>query len=132
MAYEYLDNLGLADEDKQKLRTLAAATPAALLSRIRYGPESRQRFANLLGGDELVSRIETVLEKLAGNTLHSPLPPFHPGRGAIDPTEAPVSEKDVNERKDDLAKEIERLRDLGDEAQAEKKANELRSLLKFG
>src|SRR5262245_21876606 len=129
MAYEYLENLGLTDEDKKKLRVLGAATPAALLSRIQYSREARQKFVDYLGGEAKVSAIESALQSLNEGTRREPLPPFKPGLGALDPGETTELESSQVEH-EALIREIQKLRSAGADAEAEEKASQLRKLLK--
>jgi len=129
MAYEYLENLGLSDEDKQKLRALGAATPAALLSRIQYSPEARRKFVDYLGGEEKVSAIELALQSLSQAYQSEQLPPFKPGLGALDPA-ATTESQSSQARRDALIREIQTLRNAGADGEAEEKASELRQLLK--
>lgn len=129
MAYEYLDNLGLSDEDKQRLRHLGAATPAALLSRIQYSPESRQKLADYLGGEDKVRSVEVALESLTEGVRREPLAPFKPALGALDTGD--LGERaDSRPKLDELIREIQNLRNAGKDAEAEEKASQLRQLLK--
>jgi hypothetical protein len=129
MAYEYLDQIGLSDEDKKKLKVLGAPTPASLLSRIEYSAESRQKFADYLGGEEKVSAIEAALRSLKGAATRDRLPPFKPGLGALDP--GPAAEpSNAHAERDALIREIQDLRKAGALAEAEEKASHLRQLLK--
>lgn len=127
MAYEYLDNLGLSDEDKRKLKVLGATTAAALLSRIQYSAESRKKLADYLGGEEKISAVEEALHSLGAS--RPPLPPFTPGLGALDPGENAES-ANSRSKQDALIIEIQNLRRAGADAEAEEKASQLRQLLK--
>jgi hypothetical protein len=129
MAYEYLDNLGLSGEDKKKLSALGAATPAALLSRIQYSPEARQRFVDYMGDEGKVRSIESALESSGAAKQQAPLPPFKPALGALDPGKTTESQNSQVKR-EALIREIQNLRSTGAEVEAEEKANELRQLLK--
>ncbi|HTZ33646.1 MAG TPA: hypothetical protein VMH31_14395 [Methylomirabilota bacterium] len=128
MAYEYLDNLELSDEDKNKLKALAAPTPAALLSRIEYSPESRKKLVDYLGSEDKINSIETALRSLGGAT-RAPLPPFKPALGALEPAENADS-SDSQSKVDALVHEIQNLRNAGATAEADEKAAHLRQLLK--
>jgi len=129
MAYEYLDQLGLTDDEKSKLRVLGAATPAALLSRIQYSPDARRKFADYIGSEARLEAIESALGGMTETSAQEPLPAFKPALGALDPGQLEGGEN-AQAQRDELVRQIQELRRTGATEAAEEKANQLRDLLK--
>jgi ATP phosphoribosyltransferase regulatory subunit HisZ len=106
-----------------------AGMASALLSRIQYSPEARQKFVDYLGDEAKVGAIEAALQSASAGTTHEKLSPFTPGLGALDPEQANEGQNSQAER-DSLIREIQSLRSSGTDAEAEQKASKLRELLK--
>ena len=116
MAYEYLNHLAASDEEKAKLVTLAARSPAALVGMMQAAPEA---FSNYLG-EERARHIKRQLEELLGEDERRLLD-ADPGRpyltGAIIGRESPPLKPpryDIEQR-DLLFDELMRLRQQGGE-----------------
>ena len=136
MAYEYLQCLGLTEDEQAKVRSLGATTPVNLLSIIQYSPESRESFSTFLGSADNVRKLEAALESIVGPAkTQAGKPRFVPSLGALDPADQPKIEGgDTQGQRDHLVKEIEQLRRIGGQNQAyiAELESQLKDLLKFG
>src|SRR6266516_1198243 len=115
MAKSFLHGLPLSDEEKVKLQSLGAETPAALVGMMKASPDSFHR----LLGPERAAEIRTHLERLISPderaVLEAPVPAFH-ARGAIVDKPAPPidSPKYDLEERERLFTELRELRSRGD------------------
>ncbi len=113
MAYEYLKELSLTDEQVAKLRSLGARSPSALLAMMEQAPEKFARFV----GEQESQRIRTLLQTLVPeeekNQL-AELPPFQGKFGArVVPRDPPASAVAATRRRDELARRIQMIRESG-------------------
>jgi hypothetical protein len=113
MAYEYLQELSLSEEQQAKLRALGLRSPASLLSRIQFDP---QKFSAFFGEQE-TQRITPLLEAMVPaeeKTQLAQLPPFRGKFGAkIPPPDASGVAAAASQKRDELMARIQMIRQSG-------------------
>ena len=133
MAYEYLADLGLTEEEQSKLKKLGTATAAGLLARIRHNDQSQRAFAQFFGE----ARAKTLEEALNDYVVQhggaeAPLPSFEPSFGALVEEDANKDKRDPQKEAEYkvLVVEIERLRRDGQSDSARSRMKDLERRLK--
>jgi hypothetical protein len=127
MPYEYLSNLKLDPDTRNKLRALGALTPSALLSMMDRAPE---KFANYIGEESITpvrQGLEQQIAKSSGSdeSKSKPLPPFTGATGGrLPPRFRPARAKIAIQKRDELMDEISNLRNSGNDSDETKQTLE--------
>jgi hypothetical protein len=114
MVSEFLSNLDLSPDEREKLAGLAASTPAAVLAMRRAAPEA---FDGLFGkerADQIAAALEDQLTPEEKQRLASRVPVTQFSLGAnleTPPSELPPPQFDIGQR-DRIFDEIQELREL--------------------
>jgi hypothetical protein len=127
MPYEYLSNLNLDLDTRDKLRALGALTPSALLSMMDRAPD---KFASYIGEDSITPVRQGLEQQIAqssdSNESNSkPLPPFSAVTGGrLPPRFRPARAQFAIQKRDGLMNEISNLRNSGDDSDETKQTLE--------
>lgn len=108
----YLDQLALTDEEREKIRSLAATTPAALLSLIQASSVSFSRFFGPQRTQQLIARLKPLLSAEDRERLAQPARSYPIQETRFVESPAPVlpsPDFDIEER-DRLFDRLRRLR----------------------
>ncbi|QDU59553.1 hypothetical protein Pan216_03820 [Planctomycetes bacterium Pan216] len=130
MPSQYIEDLPLRSEEKQKLSELCAPSPAALLGMMNAAPED---FRRLLGGEavqNVLHSLRRMVSKSDEAIVDAPAPSFH-ASGAIlgrRPPNMPPSKVDFEER-ERLFQELQRLRQGDDQPATRQRAAEIEKRL---
>ena len=130
MNYPYLDQLPLSEDDRNKLLTLAAPTPAALLGLIQANPPGFRQFFGEASSDRLVSQLEQMLDAQQRLLLQAPVQ-RRPALGAVISRRAPALKApsyDLAER-DCLFEELQKLRQQNGSPQTKQRIKQLEETL---
>lgn len=131
MAKEFLKDLPISEEERQKLASLGASTPLALLSLRKASPEAFDRHVGADRAAAVAEALEGLLSEEDKVRLRAPFTPKGKFGARLSPAPQKLEPTFDLAKREQLFRELESLRRQNQTAQRDQRISEIEAALKM-